>query len=970
MKQVLAWKFVLLLVQRRLSKGCEAFRHTIATMVALGVLVVSCGKPQSQGVCWGLTKEASYVHLWWYLAVHIVDGGKGLSEEEEVASQDILQLTQYSSESASTWAGIGSSLLKRYQHTYAIQDLESATTLIGLACDSTPYDHPLRSNRFNSLATCFGRRFERWGNIQDVNRALDLSSEAFRSCSRDSPDLPMYANCIGSFHGLRYQRFGLVDDLEAAISWIECAIRATPVHSIDSADLHSNLGAMMSWKYQLTGDESDLNQALQHSTVAVSEPYHRPNIVTSMTNLADLLASGDFENYPADARKSPEASKSAREESLHYLSQVWHCESAPQVDRLKAAEKASTQLNALGRWEESSELLVKAIELFSNIGSSMLYQEDQRYLLREFSSLGTYTAAVMFQAGSSILQILRVLEMSRGVMATLSLNLKGEMKRDVELGMSTMGRDFEAHTLGHCAIISGTSIPESQSLPWAKMDDTMSPEMSHGVMARLSLNLKGEMKRDVELGMSTLGRDFEARTVGHCAIVSETSIPESQSHPWAKMNDTMSPDFHMDAIKALTKKEADLQYPTFRMRSEATQATPKAETTALQTVGDRLLAQQFMDAAKLGPLVVVNESPIRCDAILVEGEKLSHVPLPKLNSRDITAWNEEFKMLRNNHFTDRETHISRQLEFLGWLWNTVTEPILGALGYLGRPTHGLLPRVWWILTGQLNQLPIHAAGQWSGAPDSSVAAGQWNGAPEASVMERVISSYSPSIKALIHSRQNPSVSYDRTLKHVVVAMHKTPDLATLDHAKEEVDWVARTLRVSRCPFLNNTIPLRNPTKRDVLNQIAEAHVFHFAGHGKANPVDPLSSCLVLDDYPLTVQDLINMERRPANHFLAFLSACETGLNSADDLRDESINMMSAFQIAGFRHTIGLLWEVEDRVAVEMAKEFYTELMKAGEVTDYTVAMCIHLAASRIMKESLRRSPEDFIGWATYVHSGA
>lgn len=43
---------------------------------------------------------------------------------------------------------------------------------------------------------------------------------------------------------------------------------------------------------------------------------------------------------------------------------------------------------------------------------------------------------------------------------------------------------------------------------------------------------------------------------------------------------------------------------------------------------------------------------------------------------------------------------------------------------------------------------------------------------------------------------------------------------------------------------------------------------------------------------------------------------------------QSINLMSAFQVAGYRHTIELLWDIDDRFDIKMSKEFYMVLSKS------------------------------------------
>lgn len=103
-----------------------------------------------------------------------------------------------------------------------------------------------------------------------------------------------------------------------------------------------------------------------------------------------------------------------------------------------------------------------------------------------------------------------------------------------------------------------------------------------------------------------------------------------------------------------------------------------------------------------------------------------------------------------------------------------------------------------------------------------------------------------------------------------------------------------------------------------LSALERCRVFHFAGHGKANLVDPLQSCLVLTDGTLTVDQLFDSNINQQKPFLAYLSACGTGQISHHSPIDESIHTMSAFELAGFQNAVGTLWNVEDGVCQSVA----------------------------------------------------
>lgn len=131
-------------------------------------------------------------------------------------------------------------------------------------------------------------------------------------------------------------------------------------------------------------------------------------------------------------------------------------------------------------------------------------------------------------------------------------------------------------------------------------------------------------------------------------------------------------------------------------------------------------------------------------------------------------------------------------------------------------------------------------------------------------------------------------------------------------------------------------------KKDVTSRLPNCSVFHFAGHGYTDKEKPSNSRLVLEDIPLTVGDLLEMNLYDHSPFLAYLSACSTGQIKDDKFIDESIHLISAFQMAGFRHVIGTLWDVNDEQCVDIARYTY-EGMRDGGMTDESVCYGLHMA---------------------------
>ncbi|KAH7210810.1 CHAT domain-containing protein [Fusarium redolens] len=377
-------------------------------------------------------------------------------------------------------------------------------------------------------------------------------------------------------------------------------------------------------------------------------------------------------------------------------------------------------------------------------------------------------------------------------------------------------------------------------------------------------------------------------------------------------------------------------------------------------------------AANNGPIVVINVSQFRCDAIIIESHQLRLLSLPKLRLVDVeglysikhteTSVREIQGPISNNNFNVWDAVVNdnewgkgssqqpwggltkEPQDALGspavlkWLWDTVAEPILNALEFTNMPIDGKWPHIHWIPTGSLGRFPIHAAGNY------------YPGTTE-TVLDRVISSYSSSIKSIIEGRRRQTTRVGS--QHALIVGMKTTQgyYSHLPFARKEVSLVRD---LCKSMSLNPIEP--DQRKENIVSHLPNCTVFHFAGHGKSNRDEPLNSQLLLNDWesdPFTVTSLLDTKLHNNPPFLAYLSACSTGRVDEERFSDESIHLISACQLAGFRHVIGTLWEVNDASCVDVARVTY-ETMRDGAMTDESVSRGLHAAALHLRNQWSKR----------------
>jgi tetratricopeptide (TPR) repeat protein len=373
--------------------------------------------------------------------------------------------------------------------------------------------------------------------------------------------------------------------------------------------------------------------------------------------------------------------------------------------------------------------------------------------------------------------------------------------------------------------------------------------------------------------------------------------------------------------------------------------------------------ERLRGAASAGPVVLVNTTRWRGDALVVTATDVHPVALPWLDHD--TAQRRAAALLA----AQREAETSREglarahwrhtlVATLRWLWDAVAEPVCAALADLVPPAPGRPPRVWWCPTGPLTMLPLHAAGRYGASP--GLAARR-----RPSVPARYVSSYTPSLGALLRARSRPAAVGPPSV--FAVGLTQTPGQAPLPEVAEELRAISTHLRGVRL------LTGRVATRAAVLDALGRHSWAHFACHAVQSVDRPSASALHLADGRLSVLDLATgpalTTARENGPELAYLSACRTAAG-AEALPDEAIHLTAALQMVGYRHVIGSQWAVTDRVAARVAGDVYARLSAGtAEADGVAGADAAALALAAALDRVRRDHPDRPELWASLVHSG-
>lgn len=380
----------------------------------------------------------------------------------------------------------------------------------------------------------------------------------------------------------------------------------------------------------------------------------------------------------------------------------------------------------------------------------------------------------------------------------------------------------------------------------------------------------------------------------------------------------------------------------------------------------------LLPAVHGGPVVLVNVSRLRCDALIVREQGVENVDLPGLmedevntRARDylITLLNAEnaagalmlarkridqgdatraavvaYDAAKRSHLAARLKMENNLAEVATWLWDAVAEPVMNALGHTTPVADP--PRVWWCPTGLLSLLPLHAAGHHDENDGRTV-------------LDRVVSSYTPTLRALRETRNQTSTAERRML---VVALPEAPGQAPLPAVTRERDLLVRL-------FADNHTLLEGSaaTWAAVLSELAGHAWVHLSCHGDQDLTEPARGGVLLHDRLLTIGEISAAEY--GGEF-AFLSACKTATGGFG-LADEAITLAAALHYTGYRHVIGTLWSIYDTTAATVSESVYTSLTAGGSFNPAEAARALHQAVLATRETAGGRLST----WMPFTHTG-
>ncbi|QFZ18499.1 CHAT domain-containing protein [Saccharothrix syringae] len=747
----------------------------------------------------------------------------------------------------------------------------------------------------NVLAVCLLLRFQRFGRLSDLDECTALGERLLADMPDHDPDRAEVVQNLGSAHWERYKRSRHEADLRATLAHCRAVLAATtPADSARSAREARLAAVLMDSFHHGHARPEDLHEAigLLRHVVARTAPNH-PHLPMYLNDLGTALR----------LRYTAMSDETDLDEAIDAHRRAVDAVSPDHFDyslyALSLASALGARRSAPGADPEGLAELWKLVETAVDLPAA---PTDMRIKGAEFLASAAWYEGDLARAVAAYRKAMRLLP------------------RLVWRGLDRDSQEDHLHRWSGLASTAAVCAIEADD-PVAAVEIL---EQGRGILWNQQLAIRGELDELDQADPGTAARLREIRRL---------------------LDDDPATRQGTGAV-ALPGQASDVRMRLAREWDELVDRI--RHIPGFEHVDAPLAFNRLRAAAGGGVVVMINVHPTRCDAIAftADSERPQVIPLERLTAQEVHERANAFLVA----FTAADDDVGPRLDalrsVLDWLWRTVVEEVLDALGFRDEvPDDADGPRLWWCPTGALAVLPLHAAGVYQ------------DGAAGPTALDRVVSSYASTLGALLRSRRpGKPVPVADLLTVSVAAPAGAAGGRRLVHAEAE-----RQRLVEVCGPHDQLVD-GEATAARVVRAIGDCGWLHLACHATVDVVEPVNSAVQLHDGPLTVLDIARNEHTRGGE-VAFLSACDTAMTGRNV--NEVVHLAAAFQAIGYRHVVATQWHVLDPYTPIIARDVYRQVEDLRRLDPTRLA-----SAVRSTVQGLRRvRGEDLLAWAAYIHLG-
>lgn len=836
--------------------------------------------------------------------------------------------------------------LRLFDRTGQVPVLEDAIRVSRQAIQALAPDHQLRAVHLSNLGLMLHTLFERTGSVPLLREAVQAARDAVATSGADHIDRVAYLTTLSQ--GLRrlYLETDERDVLLEAVRTGRDAVASAPADHTQRPKCLDALSSALRTLYERTGELGTLHEAAQSGRDAlvstpVSHPHH-PNYATNLGNaLLELSMATKQLSVFQEAVQAYQQAVSATSSDHRNRGLCLSNLGLALYGMFMGANEADRLREVVGICREAVDVTPadhpSRATYLSNLGRVLfgLFRHAGDPAVAEESEQAFTTAATMVNADTVIR-----LRAARDA-AELAV-LSGDPDRAlamIELAVTLLprltsrdlGRVDREYRTGHASGLASTAA--SVAIAAGQPDRAVELlEQTRGLVYAGTLDTRGDIT-DLRDRAPLLADEFDTLRMAINAVDHDPgSSEENGSEAYRMLGDRRV---------RLNEQWQDLVERIRRVPKLDRFLRPLPIAELRQRAAPGPIVYVTVHGGRGHALIVTADYPVRLVDLSTDFTEESAIEQANILHNAINTITDENLSSDDNRATQH-----RILDVLTWLWDTVTAPVLHDLGYLAPPESEQWTRIWWCPVGIVTNLPLHVAGRHSATPRTDT------------VMDRVVSSYIPTIRALTNLRATPARKAESMM---IVAVPDAPEAVELTGVAKEARLVHELVpSASMLPPHGDTT-----TREDVLEALPRHQIAHFACHGIVDLTNPAASRLLLHDHlthPLSLHMITRLRLTEAH--LAYLSACSTTDTSQ---ADEATHLTAAFQLAGYRNVIGTLWPINDRLATAIATSVYTQLTRHTTVPDATqTAQALHDTIHRYRD----RYPASPTVWAAHTHTGA
>ena len=795
--------------------------------------------------------------------------------------------------------------------------------------DLCPEGHKKHTQALFNLACSFRVCYKLNGNISDLNRAIGLFQARIDLCP---PGQPGHATALGGLAISLWEYFEIHPnqaDLDKIIEMQQKRLDLCPLGHYHHTEALGHLAASFRNRYKMQGNMADLNKAIdmQQKRLNLCPVGHLEHTV-ALDNLAFSLSTRyNVQHNLADLNEA----MLLRERCL-ILCPVGH---PGHADALCNLARSFRMLYAVTRTLSD---LTRAIKLFEE--ALAIYPVQHKFYAQ---TIGSLAKAILLCNSSKknhpseypflpAEEAFKIYELVRGCGPAVTKHLWAATQAWME--------DAEKHnhpsvleayqtslnTLNHFTSMQ-SSLDSRHETMQARVADLANNAFSCAVR-HVDLPMAVEL---LEQGRGILWSQLARFDISLVALESRDSQRRELGSKFTRLSGDLREHAQGNGGKGMD--------PYWRVQEEWQSVVDKIRQQ--EGFSRFLLPPQFDDlqrAAEGGPVIIVNASKYTCDALIILHTRSPvHVPLD-CSLEDVVQLCSQFsELIQDAHAygQNRQLWVKRALRDL---WTTVVEPIAETLQNDVRLPLG--SRIWWCPASKFTLLPLHAAGS--------------HRKDQKNFMDLYVSSYAPSLSALIRAReraraQKMSRDASSAISFAAVGQAKPSEDQKLRELSEVDSEIRKIQNETNMPpnVKFETVTGDAATIEGAVQAFREHRWIHLACHGAQHAMKPFESWFAMRDGPLTLMRIIQ-ERYTGSEF-AFLSACHTAVGDAST-PDEVLHLAGGMQFAGFNGVIGTLWRVDDAIAHQVVTRFYKEMFGRPVLDFEHAAEALNVAVAASAKE--------------------